>query len=227
LVVMPGTPFESPPVAVSVMLVPEGVLEITCKTTEKVALAFIAIVPADEQVSVPVPPTGGTELQVHPAGGVYPWNVIFGGMTSVNVGAVAAAGPVFVKTCVYVTLLPACTEVAEGVLVMTRFACVARATTSLAVAELFRVFGSVTADVTLTVWLIGVPAGVPAFTFTVKVIVPGVLGARLVSVHVSVASVHTHVPVPVNVCAVVFAGSVSVRLTVVAVLGPALLTCCV
>ena len=40
-------------------------------------------------------------------------------------------------TCVYVTLLPAATDVADGEFVVTRSACVAVATTSAAVALLF------------------------------------------------------------------------------------------
>lgn len=56
---------------------------------------------------------------------------------------------------------------------------------------------------------------------------PGVLGARLESVHVSVASVQIQEPVPVSDCAVVFGGNVSVKFTVVAALGPILFTCCV
>ena len=123
-------------------------------------------------------------------------------------------------------MLPACTEVAEGVLVITRFAWVPVAMTSVAVAVLFAVLGSLIAELTFTVWLIAVPAA-PLFSFTTKVIVPEVPGPKPVSVHVSVPSVHTHVPVPVNVCAVVFVGRVSVRFTVVAIPGPALLTCCV
>lgn len=124
------------------------------------------------------------------------------------------------------TFAPACTEVADGVLVMVRFASVAVAMTSVAVAVLFEVLGSLTAEVTFAVWLICVPA-VPLFNFTTKVIVPGVLGAKLASVQVREASVQIQVPVPVNDCAVVFGGRLSVRFTVVAVLGPELFTCCV
>ena len=53
-------------------------------------------------------------------------------------------------------------------------------------------------------------------------------GAKLEFVHVRVPTVQIHVPPgPVRVWAVVFGGSVSVRLTPVAVLGPLLVTTCV
>ena len=124
------------------------------------------------------------------------------------------------------TLLPAATEVGLAVLVATRSACVARATTSEAVAVLFAVLGSVIDEVTFAVSLMAVPGAVPAVTFTVYVIVPGAPGARLGSVQVKVATVHVQ-PAARQRDRVVFAGSVSVRLTVVAVLGPPLVTTCV
>ena len=52
-------------------------------------------------------------------------------------------------------------------------------------------------------------------------------GAIVGSVHVSVARVHVHPAGPVSDVDVVFAGSVSVRLTPVAVLSPPLVTTCV
>ena len=124
-------------------------------------------------------------------------------------------------------MLPAATEVGLAVLVATRSACVARATTSEAVAVLFAVLGSVIDEVTFAVSLMAVPGAVPAVTFTVYVIVAGAPGARLGSVQVKVATVHVHPAGPVRVTVVVFAGSASVRLTVVAVLGPPLVTTCV
>src|SRR5438309_728729 len=146
--------------------------------------------------------------------------------------AAVVAGPVLVTFCVYVTLLPAATEPADAVFVVTRFDCVAVATTSLAVALLLPRFGSVTADVTLAVSLICVPAAVPAFTFstTVKVEDPG---AKL-------AFVQLMAPVPFTAGVVqdqpagvvidwkeVLAGVFSVMLAAVAVLGPPLVTTCV
>lgn len=57
--------------------------------------------------------------------------------------------------------------------------------------------------------------------------VAGELGTRLASVQVRVAAVQVHPVGPDSVVAVVFGGSVSVRVTPVAALGPALLTICV
>ncbi len=73
------------------------------------------------------------------------------------------------------TLLPAATEVGEAEFVVTKSACVPRATTSAAVAELFAEFESVTDELTVAVLLMAVPAAVPAFTFstTVKLPLPG------------------------------------------------------
>jgi hypothetical protein len=101
------------------------------------------------------------------------------------------------------------------------------ATTSDAVAVLFAEFESAVVVVTVAVWLIAVPDAVPAFTFTVNVIVPEPPDARLESVQVSVARVQTQPAGPVRETAVVFAGNVSTRLTLAASLGPALLTSCV
>jgi hypothetical protein len=119
------------------------------------------------QVIVPVPPTAGV-TQVQPAGGVMLWKVMFAGTfwVSVAVPAVVAAGPRFVITWVYVTLLPAATDDADGVFVSDRSACPAAATTSVAVALLLAELGSVVAELTVAVLLIAVPAGVPAFTVT-------------------------------------------------------------
>ncbi len=85
------------------------------------------------------------------------------------------------------------------------------ATTSAAVALLLVKFGSVTAELTVAVSLITVPAAVPAITFTIYVMVAGAPGARLGSVQVNVASVQVHPAGPVSDTAVVFAGSASVR----------------
>jgi hypothetical protein len=152
---------------------------------------------------------------------------VFGGVVSVKLGAVAAAGPLFVTCWVYVTLPPGETVVGAATLVTTRSACVPVATTSDAVAVLFAEFESVVVVVTVAVWLIAVPAAVPAVTLTVKVIVPDPPEARLGSVHVSVARVQVQPAGPVSETAVVFAGNVSTRLTLAASLGPELLTSCV
>jgi hypothetical protein len=127
-----------------------------------------------------------------------------------------------------VTLLPAATVVGVAEFETAKTESVVGPTTSVAVAVLFALLGSEVADDTIAVWLITVPVAVPALTSTLKVMVAGVLGARLVSVQVSVASVQVHpAVVVVNDTAVVFAGKVSVRVTLVAVLGPALFTVCV
>ena len=129
-------------------------------------------------------------------------------------------------------LLPAATEVGAAEFVTTRSACVASATTSAAVALLFAEFGSVTAELTLTVSLIAVPAAVPAFTFSTKEKLPDP-GATLGLVQViapvplTAGVVHDHPAGGVIDWKVVFAGVVSVKLAVVAVLGPAFVTTCV
>src|SRR5215467_3993079 len=125
-----GTIFVAFAVTVFVMLVPDAVFEFTCSTSVKLAVAFTAWFAPSVHVIVPVPPTGGSVPQVHPAGGVIDWNVVLGGVTSVMLAPVAAAGPMFLTVCVYVTLLPAETEVGVAVLVATKSACVANATTS-------------------------------------------------------------------------------------------------
>jgi hypothetical protein len=123
-------------------------------------------------------------------------------------------------------LLPAAIDETDGVFDIERSACPAAATTSVAVAVLLAALGSVVAELTVAVLLIAVPAAVPAFTVTPNVIV-AVPGAKLGFVQVSVASVQVHPAGPLSDTAVVFAGSVSVSFTVVAVLGPALVTTCV
>jgi hypothetical protein len=50
-------------------------------------------------VIVPVAPIAGA-VQVHPAGAEIDWNVVFVGVTSVNVAPAAAAGPLFLTVCV-------------------------------------------------------------------------------------------------------------------------------
>ena len=91
-------------------------------------------------------------MQVQFAGGVIDWNVMLGGIDSVKVGPLAVlAGPSFVIFWVKVTLLPAVTEVADGILVNTRVASPAAATTSVAVALLLEELGSLVAELTVAV----------------------------------------------------------------------------
>jgi hypothetical protein len=100
LLVSPGTRFVAVAVAVSVMLVPEGVPEFTCSTTVKLAFDPDPKLAPSLHVIVPVPPTEGLVGQVHPVGIVMDWNVVFGGVVSVKLAPVAAAGPLFVTCCV-------------------------------------------------------------------------------------------------------------------------------
>ena len=127
-------------------------------------------------------------------------------------------------------MLPAATEAGEAEFVVTRSACVARATTSAAVAVLFARFGSVVEEVIVAASLIAVPAAVPAVTFTTtgKLAVPA---AKLGFVHVMVPAlppagrVQDHPPgIGVSDTNVVLGGVFSVKLALVAALGPALVT---
>jgi hypothetical protein len=235
LVVMLGTALPAVAVSVSVMFVPEGVPAVTCRTRVKLAVFAdpTARLPLSVHVIVPVPPTAGCVPQVHPAGGVIDWKVVLGGVVWVKVMPVlAAAGPLLVTVCVYVTLLPAETEPGAATFVTTRSACVARATTSAAVALLFAELGSGVDEVTVTVSLTAVPAAVPVFTFTAKVKLPdpgAKLGSEQVTVPVPFTAgvVHVHPVGNVIDWKVVLAGVVSVKLALVAVLGPALVATCV
>ena len=118
-------------------------------------------------------------------------------------------------------------------LVVTRSACVAVATTSAAVAVLLPEFGSEVEELMVAVSLIAVPGAVPALTFTTtgKLAVPA---AKLGSVHVivpaapAVGRVHDQpVGTGVSCTNVVLGGVLSVKLAAIAVLGPAFVTTCV
>jgi len=130
-------------------------------------------------------------------------------------------------------LLPAGTLDGTAVLVVTRSAWVASATTSVAVALLFAELGSVTEELTVAVSLIAVPAGVAAATrtFSVNVADP-VANVGLLQVIVpalpTMGAEHDH-PLGIGVSEknVVFGGVTSVKDAPVAVLGPALVTTCV
>lgn len=126
-------------------------------------------------------------------------------------------------------MLPAATAVGEAEFVVTRSASVASATTSAAVAVLFVKLGSVVVELIVAVSLIAVPCGVPAVTFTTTVNVPAP-GATL-------GFVQLMVPVPPTTGVeqahpagnetdwkVVFGGVTSVKLALVAVLGPLFVT---
>jgi hypothetical protein len=130
-----------------------------------------------------------------------------------------------------VTLLPGATDVGAAELVVTKSASVEVATTSVAVAVLLVRFGSEVEEVTVAVLLITVPAAVPVGTFrtTEKLAVPV---ARLASVQLIVpvppgaGVVHDHPDAGVIELKMVPVGVVSVRVTLVAVLGPTFLTLC-
>lgn len=232
LVVEPGTMLVVFAVAVSAMFVPGAVPAFTCKTRVKLAVAFRARLLVSVQVMLPVPPMAGVTHD-HPAGKAIDWKFMFGGVLCVNVGGVlVAAGPSLVTLCVYVTLLPAATELGAATLITTRSDCPAVATTSAAVALLFAKLGSVVEELTVTVSLIAVPGRVPAVTFTPTVNVPAP-GAKLGSVQViapaepTAGVTHDHPAGKTIDWNVVFGGVVSVRLALVATLGPPLVTTCV
>ena len=130
-------------------------------------------------------------------------------------------------------LPPAATDAGDAELLVIKSACDAVATTSVAVALLLLALGSVVEELMLAVSVITVPEGVPAVTFTTtgKLAVPG---AKLGFVQVIVpalptaGSMHAH-PTGIGLrdTKVVFGGVTSVKLALVAVLGPALVTACV
>ena len=129
----------------------------------------------------------------------------------------------------YVTLLPAATELGAAEFVVTRSAWAAVATTSAAVALLLARLGSVVEEFAVAVSLMAVPAAVPAFTCstTVKLAAPG---AKLGSVQVMVPAdpamgcTQNQAPGAATDWKFVFGGVVSVKLAPVAVLGPLLVT---
>ena len=125
-------------------------------------------------------------------------------------------------------MFPAATESGAAEFVATRSAWTAVTTTSVAVALLFPALGSVVAELIVAVSVITVPAAVPALTFTTtgKLAEPG---AKLGFVQVIVAP-NTHAQpagTGLRETKVVLAGTVCVKLALVAVLGPALVTVCV
>ena len=87
-----GSPVVEEAESVSVMVVPDATVLFTAKTRVKVVVAFAAIVVVSVQVSV-------ARTQVHPAPDS-DTAVVFAGKVSVNTGAAAVAGPLFVTVCV-------------------------------------------------------------------------------------------------------------------------------
>jgi len=178
-----------------------------------VADPALAIVPR-LHVTVPalwvqVPWVGVADTKPTPAGKV-----------SVRVTPVAALGPALLTLTVYVRLPPATTGSGLSVLVTDRSA--EAVTVVLAVALLFALLGSASLAVTLAVLVI-VPPDVGAVTTIVTVALPAL--AIVPRLHVTVPALWVQVPwVGVADTKPTPAGKVSVKLTPVATLGPALLT---
>lgn len=165
-------------------------------------------------------------VQVHPPLPVNENAVVLAGSVSVRVALVAVLGPALVTVCVYVMFLVACTGTGLGEFVTERSA--ESATSTLVVAELFPLLGSLVVAETEAVWVMVDPAVTVEATVTTKVKVAEALMPRFVgSVHLyGAVVVHVH-PEPLKELNVVFAGNVSVSTTPVAAAGPVLLTTCV
>ncbi len=126
-------------------------------------------------------------------------------------------------------LLPAVTGFGLPEFVTLRSACVALATSTFTVAELLFRFVSREAVVAVSVSVMMVPAGVPAFTVTEKMNVLTVPGAKLGLVQPETKEVQVHpggAPL-MKVPKVVLAGIASLKDTVLQLLGPLLVTTCV
>jgi hypothetical protein len=124
-------------------------------------------------------------------------------------------------------LLPACTGTGVPEFVTERSA--ESATWTVFEAVLLPGLGSVvTLLATEAVSAMTVPEATVGFTFTMKEKVAGVLIAMLAMLHVyGATAVHDHPPPgPLSETNVVFVGSVSVSVTVVAAAGPAFTTVC-
>jgi len=132
----------------------------------------------------------GNPAQLHPAGGVIDTNVVFPGVASVNVPFVIADEPVFVTTCVYVMLFPACTGLGEAAFVTDKFG-PAPPTIVVTVAVLLEMIGSMTEELTAAVLLIAVPFATPLFTLTTSVKILDDSPARFTSVQTTVPPLPT------------------------------------
>jgi hypothetical protein len=211
-------------VLVVVMFVPFGVFEFTFTTRIAEAL-----VPAENvvalQVIVPVLP-GSKVVQVAPTGAVNDTNVVFGGVDIVYTAFAAAAGPLFASAAVYVMFWPAITGAGVAAAVNTSSACVAEATTSVKVAELFPGIFSELVAFTETVFEICVPAATPAFTVNAIVNVVDAPAAMLAMVHVTLPpeGAPQLQPAPTIETNVVFAGIKSTRVAAPESDGPLFVT---
>jgi len=168
-------------------------------------------------------------VHVHPAGPVSDTNVVFAGTVSLKVMVLAAAGPALVTVCEYVMFWPAFTGFGLAELVTLRSACPAVATPIFTVAELSLGFVSDVAEAAVAVSVIIVPEAVPAFTLTTTGKVLGEPGATLGFVQLidpTVVQVHP-AGTGLSDTNVVFTGKASVKVALVQLLGPPLVTTCV
>src|SRR5437763_14389343 len=97
-----GSPVVDVTESVCVIVVPDATLLFTFTTKVKFAVVAAAMVVVSVQVSVP-------RTQVHPAGPLNDTADVFAGSVSVNTGAFAVAGPLFVTLGVEVMVFPAVT----------------------------------------------------------------------------------------------------------------------
>ncbi len=143
--------------SVWVIVDPCATVVLTFTTKVKFAVVAPPIVVVSVQVRV-------ASTHVHPAGPVNDTAEVFAGRASVNTGALAVAGPLFVTLCVYVMLLPAVTGFGLPELVTLKSACVPAATAMFTAAALFNWLVSCVVVVAASTSEITVPAAVPAFT---------------------------------------------------------------
>src|SRR5450432_222694 len=129
-------------------------------------------------------------------------------------------------------LAPASTGFGESVMVTAMSAWLAAATVTLAVALLLALLGSVIADDPISVSEMTVPVAVPGFTCATneKAAVPPNASEAMLQEMLPVAPTagvaQVHVPGFVRETKVVLVGTASVKLTVVAVDGPLLVSDC-
>src|SRR5215813_878610 len=95
------------PVALFVIVVPEGALALTLTTIVNMADSATATL-AFEKRTLPVPPTAGV-VDAQPAGAVAETKVVLAGVASVSVTLAAASVPMLLRLIVYVRLPPATT----------------------------------------------------------------------------------------------------------------------
>src|SRR5271169_1188388 len=179
-------------------------------------LGFVQLTGGDEQVQPP------------PSGGVMETSVVFAGVASPKVAAVAATEPVLVTTCVYVMFLPATTGFGAAEFVNVSSACAVVPTTVAAVAVLLVELGSLVDELAVEVSVITVPFAVPEFTLTTIEKVAAVLAAWLSVVQITFPVFPEPGPMQVQPAGaemenrVVFAGMASTRVELSAALGPLL-----